>query len=329
VFIGLLLLGVCATPAFAARQSAADAARAQHNRILAYWTPQRMAAAQPRDFVRTSNGFKPYAKPGGGGGVTGASWPNLKGKISTVEGKVFFSMDGGNWQCSGTTVADATNNNYSLVLTAGHCTYDETNGHGNLNGFATNWMFMPAWDRQPATFSTACTGSYYGCWTAAALFVDSGFANAGGFTDTATYHDWGFIKVGPGGKNNTLLESLGTFALGAGSVAKNDPEYAYGFPAAGKYHGNDLTYCTGPVVEDANNSNKTWGLACDMTGGSSGGGWLDGSNGSGDTGVLGSLNSYGYSGVKNMYGPKFNSNTTSTFSEANTRTASYVVPVTP
>ena len=53
-----------------------------------------MRSAQPRDFVRTASGtYRPVAgKPGGGGGtVTGASWPNGKGDISKSEGKVFFS----------------------------------------------------------------------------------------------------------------------------------------------------------------------------------------------------------------------------------------------
>ena len=105
---------------------------------------------------------------------------------------------------------------------------------------------MPAWDEQPATFSTSCTGSKYGCWTAQALFVDSDFASAGGFTTRPLTHDWAFALVGPGGKTNTqLLDALGKFDLGVGSVAKGDTEYLYGFPAAGKYHGNDLTYCAG------------------------------------------------------------------------------------
>lgn len=278
-----------------------------------------MAAAQSREFIRTASGtYKPVAaKPGGGGGtVSGASWPNGKGTVSTVEGKVFFHMDGSDWQCSGTTASDGRSG-YSLVLTAGHCAYDETNGNGSLDGFATNWMFIPAWDTQPATFSTACSGSRYGCWTAQALFVHYGFASAGGFNDQATHYDWAFALVGPGGKSNTQLDVLGKFTLGVGAIVKGDTEYLYGFPAAGKYHGNDLTYCAGAATEDAGNSNSTWGVGCDMTGGSSGGGWLDGSSGDGSSGTLSGLNSYGYSGVKFMYGPKFNANTTATYNAAN------------
>ena len=61
---------------------AADAAAArEHARVLAYWTPERIRNAKPRDFVRGASGFQPAArpsKPGGGGSgvVTGASYPN-------------------------------------------------------------------------------------------------------------------------------------------------------------------------------------------------------------------------------------------------------------
>jgi hypothetical protein len=98
---------------------------------------------------------------------------------------------------------------------------------------------------------------------------------------------------------------------------------AFGFPAAGKYHGNDLTWCSGPIFTDASNNNFTWGMACDMTGGSSGGGWL--ANFSNGNGALGSLNSYGYSGVKNMYGPKFNNDTQAVYTAAKSATRNTLV----
>ncbi len=60
-------------------------------------------------------------------------------------------------------------------------------------------------------------------------------------------------------------------------------------------------------------------MVCDMTGGSSGGPWLLNAS-SGYGAKLRSLNSYGYSGVKNMYGPIFNAQTTATFNAANAAT---------
>ena len=58
-----------------------------------------------------------------------------------------------------------------------------------------------------------------------------------------------------------------------------------------------------------------------MTGGSSGGPWLVGtltaSQIASGSGSVGSVNSYGYSGLKYMFGPRFNSSTQTTFNAAN------------
>jgi hypothetical protein len=295
-------------------------ARSEHDRILAYWTQERIAGAQPRDFERAGNKVVPRARPGTGGGVTGTSWTG-GGAVLDRTGKVFFSMAGGNWQCSGSVVND-TRSNVSVVLTAGHCAVDETTGI-----FATNWMFMPNWDRQPATFATACTASFYGCWTAQGLVAHAGFRFAGSFNDQAVRHDWAFAVVGAGGKSSTQLDStVGSYPIAFNSVSNGQRLSAFGYPAAQKYKGNDLTWCAGNIFQDAGTSNTTWGMACNMTGGSSGGPWFAGlneTNGSG--GTLSSLNSYGYSGVSNMYGPKFNSNTQATYTAANSATGNTTV----
>jgi hypothetical protein len=317
--IGLALLAV---PLIVAPASA----RSEHARIMEYWTPERIASAVPRDFDRAGTKLVPRAKPGSGGGVTGKSWTG-GGAVLDQTGKVFFSMAGGNWQCSGSVVNDSRSS-YSIVLTAGHCAVDETTGI-----FATNWMFMPNWDRQPATFATACTASFYGCWTAQGLVVHSGFRFAGGFNDEAVRHDWAFAVVGPGGKSNAQLDGSkasggvgGSYPIAFNSVSTGNRLSAFGYPAAGRYKGKDLTWCAGSIFQDSGTSNTTWGMACNMTGGSSGGPWFAGlneTNGSG--GTLSSLNSYGYSGLSNMYGPKFNSNTQATYNAANSATGNTTV----
>jgi hypothetical protein len=321
--LALLIVPLVAAPA---------SARTEHDRIVAYWTPARMAAAQPRDLTPVDVKFSPRARPGSGG-VTGASWTG-GGPVLDLTGKVFFHMGGGDWQCSGSIVDDGGRPGYSMVLTAGHCAIDETTGE-----FASNWLFMPNWDRQPATFNTACTGSYYGCWTAVGIFVHYGFAHAGAFNNQAVTHDWGFAVVGPGGKTGTELDALGSYPIQfLGGVASGNRLEAFGYPAAGKYHGNDLTWCAGSIFVDVSSSNgssnnATWGMPCGMTGGSSGGPWFEGltesGNQAGNGGTLSSLNSYGYSGVKNMYGPKFNANTDATWTYAKGNLGNQVVGTAP
>ena len=70
--ITMVLPGIAA----ARGDSAAAAEKAEHDRILAYWTPARIAAARWRDYSMDPKSGKITAnrgKPGGSSG-TGASW---------------------------------------------------------------------------------------------------------------------------------------------------------------------------------------------------------------------------------------------------------------
>src|SRR5687768_18311327 len=89
----VVLLTLGSAPVLAVGSRSADAAKAEHQRIVDYWTAERMASAKPRDFVRTARGFEPAAKPprpgGSGTTVTGASWTK-GGAVAQAVGKVYF-----------------------------------------------------------------------------------------------------------------------------------------------------------------------------------------------------------------------------------------------
>jgi hypothetical protein len=309
--------------------ASASAAReaAEHRAIVQHWTPARMRAATPRDFAFDSvRGYHvvPNAKPGGGGGggtTTGASWPNGTGAVYKATGKVYFEMGGSGYVCSGTSLSNTRSGTDGVVITAGHCAYDETAG-----AFAANWLFIPQFDSNP-TFT--CGSTAFGCWTARALVVHNGYASAGGFNNQAVQYDWAFAAVRGGGKtdgaNLDLDATVGSFTHQATEMALNTTASAFGYPAAGKYHGKDLTYCQGPTTRDGNAGTNNYKLACNMTGGSSGGPWFSGFDATGNAGTIRSLNSYGYSGQSFMYGPIFNTNTTSTYNAANSVTGNTVV----
>jgi V8-like Glu-specific endopeptidase len=325
--------------ASAAAPAKGDNAKAEHDRIVAYWTPERMKAAKPRDFVRQKDGsFRlaptPKAKPGGATtstAVKGASWTK-GGDVLKRTGKVYFTMSGVGYVCSGSVANDGTRGGNSIVLTAGHCVYDESKTDNS--GWARNWLFIPDFDTKPNLVPTNCASAdtTYGCWTALSLVAHSGFTTAGSFTTGATQHDFAFAVVGLGGnKNSALDERVGAYEVATSGVAPRDTLSAFGYPAAGKYSsGKDLTYCSGPITTDSLNSNLTWGMACDMTGGSSGGPWLKGIDvtsatataGAGSGGTLSSLNSYGYSGRSYMYGPMFNEETTKVLDQAKANSTS-------
>ena len=320
----LVMALVSAGPATAASSKAKE--KAERARIVKYWTPKRMANATPRDFVKKNGKFVPAKrggnkpdKPGGGGGggdaeststVIGESWTS-GGAALQATGKVFFKMGSSNYVCSGAAVKEPNDPNlnrsdYSLVLTAGHCLFDESSGK-----FATNWMFAPAYDTNP----NGCSAAPYGCFTAVALVVHDGYASAGGFNSQAIQHDWGFAVVGAGSNGGQLDGKVAEFPIAFN--AANVTRASFGYPASGKYDGRDLVYCSGPVVTDG--SYGTWGLHCDMTPGSSGGPWMRDFSLSSKSGTLNSVNSYRYNGGPNkkyMFGPKFGSKTQDTYDAA-------------
>ena len=200
----LAALAIVAIPALAAPVGAAGPTVSRHDQIVAFWTPGRLRSATPRDFDRSGGKFEPKGKPGGGAG-TGASWTK-GGAILKGSGKVYFVMGSSAYVCSGSVATDARSGK-SLVLTAGHCAYDEV-----ARAFATNWLFIPEFDSAP-TFT--CANTAYGCWTAEALVVHRGYATAGGFNTQATVHDFAFAVVGGGGKSGTaqLDATVGSFPI--------------------------------------------------------------------------------------------------------------------
>ena len=319
VVLMLVVALMSAGPVAAKSDRAAE--KAEHARVLKYWTPKRMANATPRGFVKTKRGFVPAAKggnkpdkpqgPGDDSGsanstVTGASW-NEKDKGLDATGKVFFTLGTSNYVCSAAAVDDGGRAGYSMVLTAGHCAVDERTG-----AFARNFMYVPAYDGS----SVNCFSSPGSCFTASALVVHSGFANAGSFNAQAVKHDWAFA-VFDDAVNGRLDAGGQIFDIAFPAPSTGTVRQSFGYPAAGKYSGGDLVYCAGPVAPDSNYG--TWGLACDMTGGASGGPWVRDYAGSNE--ALNSVNSYKYNGgpLKNyMFGPEFNGKTAKTYQVATT-----------
>jgi len=313
--VGAALLGlVLLLPAIAGPATAAGPP-SERDRILAYWTRERIAAAKPRDMTLVGGRYvagpkaapapQPLAAPET---TTGSRWPDGVGKAYTAIGRVLFSTADGDWICSGVAATD-TSAAISVVLTAAHCAYDQA-----THAFATNWMFIPEFDTTP---TYTCTSTQYGCWTASRLVVHRGYAGQRSFNTTAVQHDWAFAVVGNGGHSNTQLDAtVGSYPIAFTSYANGTPMSAMGYPAAAPYDGRELVYCQGAVGSDPYTSNRTYRLPCDMTGGSSGGPWFTGFDANGNTGTLSSVNSYGYSGITAMHGPKFSTKTRDTWNAA-------------
>ena len=286
----------------------------EHQRIIDYWTPARVARAVPRQIVidaplgpdpRAGNS-KGGGKPGGGGStaLTGSPWTGA-GLVKATTGKVLFTLAGTDYVCSGSVVADSRLTE-SMVLTAGHCVYDDVS-----DSFATNWLFVPDYE-DGATFNCALTR--YGCWTAQSLVTTAAWAGSD------FNHDYAFAVMGAGGLDGaTLLEdAVGTMGI-AFNLVHPRSVYAFGYPHAAPYGGSQLIYCAGTGVADGWGGSTDFGLDCDMTGGSSGGPWFADFDPASGAGQLNSVNSFKYRAgpyKKYMFGPYFGSYAQLTYTAA-------------
>ena len=253
-------------PDHAVSRHAAATTKAQQAKVRDYWTPARMKAATPRELA----GPGAKGKPGGGGSTSAKA---VKVTPQKEMGKVFFTLGGNDYVCSGTATTSA---NKDVVTTAGHCLNE---GPGR---YATNFAYVPAYDNGARP---------YGTWVAENLYAPSSWATSGDFN-----HDVGFaVMAEQGGKSLTEVTGSYPIAFNRGYGLSFD---AFGYPAAKPYNGQDLWKCSGVAGRDTRGTTDHR-LPCSMTGGSSGGGWITG-------GVLNSVNSFGYKGEKDvMYGPYF------------------------
>lgn len=308
----------------AAAQGPDDARRAEHERVVKFWTKERVAKAVPRHYVldpktkEVKPAAKPTKPPSASTTVLGASW-TTDVAVKRTTGKVLFAMGTSYYVCSASVVDDDNTAGRSLILTAGHCVVDETTGD-----FATNWMFIPDYDSAPATLTTNgsfCADTRYGCWVADYLVASEAFASAGGFTDTAILHDYAFAVVSKGGTSGTaqLDATVGAQQITFDQKSNGLDTFLFGYPAAGKYKGKDLIYSRGLLGTDPNTGGATYRVSSNQTGGSSGGPWFA-EFGAATTGqgILFSVNSYGYTGVTAMHGPKFTDETAGMFNAAKT-----------
>jgi V8-like Glu-specific endopeptidase len=288
--LGLAALGAAAPVAGA--QSASTDVPQTPEAIRDYWTPERMREAQPVEQVIDGAilGGIPGATAEKRGGSNAAPVRHRKRFPKRTHGKVYFTIAGsGNYVCSG-TVVDAPND--SLVITAGHCTYECVPLLLDCNPTrATNFNFVPAFRNGDKPF---------GEWP----------ARAGGVRATDQYennenlaYDVGAAVIAP--RNGRKIERV----LGGGrGIAFNESAdrlyKAYGYPAELPFNGQVPYRCR----VNSTGRDNSFGSApspiripCDMTRGASGGGWVI------DGGRVASVTSYTRGTQDNLYGPYFGS----------------------
>ncbi len=274
-------------------------------------------------------------KTSGGGGGSGNIVPNepwnTGGAVQSASGRVYFEMPGNarkktwwGYVCSGTVVTDDTSGR-SIILTAAHCIYDDVN-----KAFARNVMFIPDQDGTTgAGTDRDCNNDPKGCWIASLGFVDVNWT-VRKFPDNVAW-DYGYYAVKDSGAHlgpATVPEQLDAPAA-AGSLpikfslpwvddSLSAKDYTFGI---GYSYSDDpnLMYCAEEMTIEGD---VNWWLpSCLLSGGSSGGPWIQEMSVGTGFGDIVSVNSWGYTGSPGMAGPKLNGTSASCIFEVAKNTA--------
>lgn len=199
-------------------------------------------------------------------------------------GKILFETPEGPAVCSGTVVKDPKHPGTSnLVATAGHCVHAGAEG-----GWYRNIVFVPHFNSKGLSLeqikgTTLEEHAPQGVWWAkqartTPYWIDNGGPNAHGAA-----RDFAVLKVrpeNPGKYTKSLEETVGQAVdIDFGTPAVDDITSltAIGYPAAPPFDGMAMYECTDePGRLTIRDSRPTmYRIGCTMTGGSSGGGWLD------------------------------------------------------
>ena len=175
-----------------------------------------------------------------------------------------LARDGGGRQrlCSATLVASRSR---SVVVTAAHCVYTPPQVAGatiappGQRGWVESTQFVPGADGQEQPF---------GVWEVEQIAVDPRWQ-----TDGDPVHDVAFLRLAA--RDGQLAgDVLGAQGIGEAPEQPPGPLSAIGYPAAGRFTGDEVLRCSAdqPEVEPGLGGDYT--IPCDMTEGSSGGPWL-------------------------------------------------------
>ena len=265
----------------------------------------------PRGFTVDTSGGGGSGGSGGSGGtgdvVTNAHWTS-GGAVQNAAGRVYFQMPAnskwkGPWNgyvCSGTVATDGTSGR-SVIITAAHCVYDDAN-----KAFAANVLFIPNQDGTTASGTNrSCTDDPFGCWVPSFGVVDVNWTTRT-FPNNIPW-DYAYYVVDDSGTGSHLgAGSNGALDVIAGSLSVQftDPATGAVTHALGYSYSDDPNFMYCKEGMDTEGSYNWWLASCQLSGGSSGGPWVQPmTNGSGP---IISVNSWGYTTSDGMAGPFLN-----------------------
>jgi V8-like Glu-specific endopeptidase len=268
----------------------ATSSAAEAERVLRYWTPQRMREARPLDLVVDGSGEArvrvgaPLAADAAASFVHVAT-PEVP--PYSVNGRIFIRRGNLKGFCSGTAINTPTR---QLVLTAGHCV-----NSGPEDGHAAVWSnfleFVPAYTGGVAPFGA---------------FVAQGrsktFAPKQWTKHGNPDFDLGAFLTKPNAEGVNLADAVGGGATIVTELPRKQKFFTFGYPGETKR----MQGCQSPYIGDDTltypfSGPPTMAIRCRWAPGASGGGWLIG-----DGTQINGVNSYLHLENKSRtFGPYF------------------------
>jgi V8-like Glu-specific endopeptidase len=173
-------------------------------------------------------------------------------------GKLFFTMPEGDAVCSAAAVNTPQRN---VIITAAHCAHSGDGSCGLLGCTAgqyfTNFLFVPRY---------ANGSGPDGKWVGARAVTHSQWISS---EDMG--YDQALIEMHPNA-GRRLVDVVGGNGLAWGYPPREADVAVWGWPAEPPYDGERVHVCTGST--DSFEGSADAGIACPMTGGSSGGPWF-------------------------------------------------------
>jgi V8-like Glu-specific endopeptidase len=211
------------------------------------------------------------------------------GRQTYTTGKIFWNITSTTYgMCSGAVV---TAGNKDTIVTAGHCCFNHDTNKWYIN---QNFIFIPGYKSGARPYGTwaARLMTAYTTWTANQNYN----------------YDVCFVNLYTNSKGQHIQDSQGAEGIGY-NYPRNALVYSFGYPY-NLAQGEIMQYCSGKTASSVyGNGYVGQTISCDMTGGCSGGPWLQNFDISSGNGYITSLNSFTINSISNhMNGPYFDSN---------------------
>lgn len=228
--------------------------------------------------------------------IVNSPWTK-NGIVQTAAGRIYFEMPSNRkknrWNgyvCSGTSVTGGEQSGLSIVVTAAHCVYDDAN-----KAFARNVLFIPNQDATTGSGTdTDCTNDPLGCFTPFAGVIDSNWGDRS-WPDNIPW-DYAFLVFDNNDRN--LEDEAGSL-----NVSFVTPTVGAWTHALGYSYSDDPNFMYSAEAMSTQGADNWWLGSSGLSGGSSGGPWVQPMDESTGAGPVMSVNSWGYSTSPGMAGP--------------------------